>query len=278
MPSSSGVFGSHAEQVVRLADVGDVVRHLADERRRLRDLRLDAELGRDQLGCAHERVALAVGEVDRLVRDAAVGEALDAARDAVDAVVDVGEVEHLLVAAEDRDRLAAAHLVDEQRQHALHPLQVVVVAAVDVREAEDEVLEAVAAGVAVDERLGGDLRRGVRALGEGEVGRRLAVLLEAVHVAVDLARRREDERQLELAAVLEDVEGHDRVLERAVRLADELVHLRVRRHVHDDVDLGVLDAADPAVERRVVAGEILVQRVERRSSRCSTRLSTPKTQ
>ena len=34
-----------AQQVVRLADVGDVVRHLADERRRERDLRLDAELG-----------------------------------------------------------------------------------------------------------------------------------------------------------------------------------------------------------------------------------------
>ena len=103
-----------------------------------------------------------------------------------------------------------------------------------------------------------DLRGGVRALGEGEVGGLLAVLLEAVHVAVDLARRREDERQPQLAAVLEDVEGHDRVLERAVRLAHELVHLRVRGHVHDDVDLRVLDAADAAVERRVVAGEILV--------------------
>ena len=108
----------------------------------------------DQLRGAHERVALPVGEVDRLVRDPPVGEALDAARDAVDAVVDVGEVEHLLVAAEDRDRLAAGHLVDEQRQHALHALQVVVVAAVDVREAEDEVAQPVAARVGVDERLG----------------------------------------------------------------------------------------------------------------------------
>ena len=63
-----------------------------------------------------------------------------------------------------------------------------------------------------------------------------------------------------------------------MRLADELVHLRVRGHVHDDVDLGVLDAADAAAERGVVAGEILVERLERRPSRCSTRLSTPKTQ
>ena len=62
-----------------------------------------------------------------------------AAHDPVDAVVDVGEVEHLVVAAVDRDRLAARELVHEERQHALHPLQVVVEAAVDVREAEDEV-------------------------------------------------------------------------------------------------------------------------------------------
>ncbi len=48
-----------------------------------------------------------------------------------------------------------------------------------------------------------------------------------------------------------------------MRLADELVHLRVRGQVHDDVDLRVLDAADAAVERRVVAGEILQQRRER---------------
>ena len=73
-----------------------------------------------------------------------------------------------------------------------------------------------------------------------------AVLLEAVHVAVDLAGRREDERQLVPRGVLEDVEGHDRVLERAMRLAHELVHLRVRGEVHDEVDLGVLDAVDPA--------------------------------
>src|SRR5262245_37011633 len=72
------------EQVVRLADVGHVVGHLAEERRRLADPRLHAELGGDQLRGAHERVALAVREVDRLVRDPAVGEAFDAAGDAVD--------------------------------------------------------------------------------------------------------------------------------------------------------------------------------------------------
>ena len=42
-------------------------------------------------------------------------------------------------------------------------------------------------------------------------------------------------------------------------LADELMHLRVRGEVDDDVDLGVLDAADPALERGVVAGEVLQQ-------------------
>ena len=147
--------------------------------------------------------------------------------------------------------------------------EVVVVAPVDVREAEDEVAQAVALRVGVDERLRGDLRRRVRALGVGEVGGRLAVLLEAVDVAVDLARRGEDERQLERAAVLEDVEGHHRVLERALRLADELVHLRVRGEVDDEVDLRVLDAVHAAAERRVVPGEVLQQRVEVASSRCS---------
>ena len=47
-----------------------------------------------------------------------------------------------------------------------------------------------------------------------------------------------------------------------MRLPDELVHLRVRGQVHDDVDLGVLDAVDPAGERRVVAREILEQVAE----------------
>ena len=59
----------------------------------------------------------------------------------------------------------------------------------------------------------------------------LGVALEPVDVAVDLARRREHDRQLLLAAELEHVEGHHQVLERAVRLGDELVHLRVRGEV-----------------------------------------------
>ena len=42
-----------------------------------------------------------------------------------------------------------------------------------------------------------------------------------------------------------------------MRLAHELVHLRVRGEVDDEVDLGILDAVDAARERRVVAGEIL---------------------
>ena len=48
-----------------------------------------------------------------------------------------------------------------------------------------------------------------------------------------------------------------------MRLAHELVHLRVRGEVDDEVDLGILDAVDAARERRVVAGEILQQRRER---------------
>ena len=90
----------------------------------------------------------------------------------------------------------------------------------------------------------------------------LAVALEAVDVAVHLARRGEDERQPALPAVLEHVEGHHRVLERAMRLRDELVHLRVRRQVDDDVGLRVRDAADPVREGRVLAGEVLEQVAE----------------
>src|ERR687888_2358579 len=76
-----------AEQVACLADVRDVVRHLAEQRRCEGDLRLDAQLAGDQLGRAHESVSLAVLEVDRLVHDGAGGELLDPAREAVDAVV-----------------------------------------------------------------------------------------------------------------------------------------------------------------------------------------------
>src|ERR687888_2254103 len=252
-----------AEQLPRLREVGDVVRHLAEQRRRQCDLRLDVELRRDQLRRVRERVALAVRQVDRLVHDAAVGQRLDTARDPVDAIVDVGEVERLL-RPEDSDRLVAQHRVDEERQNAHHACEVVVVAPVDVREAENEITQPIAARVRVDQRLPSDLRRRVRRLGVGEVGTRLArlALLEAVHVAVDLAAGREDDRQPLLTAVLEDVERHHGVLERTMRLAHELVHLRVGGEVHDEVDLRILDAADSVRERRIVAGEILQQVAE----------------
>ena len=55
--------------------------------------------------------------------------AVDPPDDPLDAVVDVGEVEHLVVAAEDGDRLAAQDPVGEQRDHPDHPAEVVVVAA-----------------------------------------------------------------------------------------------------------------------------------------------------
>ncbi len=262
-PWSSGTSRAVAEQLARLREIRDVVRHLAEERGRERHVRLDAQLGRDPLRAVHERVPLAVGEVDRLVDHPALRERLDAAGDPVDAVVDVGEVEGLVLASVDRDRLPAEHRVDEQRDHPHHPMQVVVVPAVDVGEPEDEVGQAVAAGVGVDERLARDLRRGVRALRVREVRGLLVVALEAMHVAVHLAARGEDDRDASLARVLEDVERHHRVLERPVRLADELVHLRVRRQVHHEIGLRVLDPVDPAREGRVVPGEVLEQVRER---------------
>ena len=229
--------GVVAEQLARLREIGDVVGHLAEQRGSERHARLGPELGGDPLRAVDERVALAVGEVDRLVDDPTLGERLDAPGDPVHAVVDVREVQGLVAAAVDRDRLVAEHRVDEERNHADHPLEVVVVPAVHVREPEHEVRQVVAARVRVDERLARDLRRGVRALRVGEVGDLLVVPLEPVHVAVDLAARGEDDRDVPLPRVLEDVERHHRVLERAMRLADELVHLRVRREMHDEVGL-----------------------------------------
>ena len=210
-----------------------------------------------QLGAADEGIALAVGEVDRLVHDATFRERLDTFDDAVDAVVDVREVEGLVVSAVDGDRLAAKHGVDEERNHPHHPLEVVVEPPVDVREAEHDVGQAVAAGVRVDERLARDLRRRIGALRVREVGHLLAVLLEPMDVAVDLAAGGEHDRDVPESRVLEHVERHDGVLERAMRLPHELMHLRVRREVDDEVDLGVLDAVDPAAEGRVVARKIL---------------------
>ena len=42
-----------------------------------------------------------------------------------------------------------------------------------------------------------------------------------------------------------------------MRLAHQLVDLRVRCEVDDEVDVGVLDAVDSAPERRVVPCEVL---------------------
>src|SRR6266516_1661698 len=251
------------EELARLRQVGNVVRDLAEQRRRKRDLRLDAELGRDQLGGMDERVAVAVGEVDRLVHDAPLGERLDALRDSLDAVVDVGEVEGLLL-SEHRHRLVAEHRVDEQRQHAHHAGKVVVVAPVDVREAEDEIAQAVATRIRVDKGLTCDLRRGIRGLRVREVGARLARLpcRKPVHVAIDLPTRRKDDGKILLAAELQDVEGHDRVFEGAVRLAHELMHLRVRGEMHHEIDVRVLHPADASREGRVVPGEILQEITE----------------
>src|SRR5262249_60143854 len=53
-----------AEQLACLADVRDVVGHLAEQRARTVDLRLDVELGCNQLGRADESVALAVRSED----------------------------------------------------------------------------------------------------------------------------------------------------------------------------------------------------------------------
>ena len=61
-----------------------------------------------------------------------------------------------------------------------------------------------------------------------------------------------------------------------MRLPDELVDLRVGGQVDDEVGLRVLDAVDPAGERRVVAREVLEEVRELVGPRVR-RLSMPKT-
>ena len=129
---------SPAEKVARFADVRDVVRHFPDTRRRGIDRRFDVEFFRDQLGRSEQRVAFAERQVDRLVACVPSTERFHAARNPVNAVVHVGEVEHL-VPAEDRDSIAAQHEMREEREHAHHPMKVVVESAVDVGETEDEI-------------------------------------------------------------------------------------------------------------------------------------------
>ncbi len=249
------------EQAAGTADVGDVPGHLAEERRRERDVGCVAGRLADQLRDPDERVALTVGEVDRLVAHVAADEAVDAPDDSLDAVVDVGEVEHLVVAAEDGDRLAPEDPVREEWDHPDHASEVVVEAPVDVGESEDDVRQLVAARVGVDERLTRDLRCRVRALRVGEVGGSL-FRLEAMDVAVDLTARAEDDRRLRLPAMLEDVERHRHVLERTSRLADELMHLGVRGEVDDDVRSRVFDASDAAFHGGVMPREVLQQVAE----------------
>ena len=137
-------------------DVRDVSGYLAEKRRGGRHLGIHAELGSDQLDKPQEGIALPVGEVDRLVHDPSFHEALQSTDDAVDAVVDVGEVEDLLPAV-DGDGLAARQAVNEERDYPHHPVKVVVETTVDVRESKDEIRQRVTAGVRIDERLAGNL-------------------------------------------------------------------------------------------------------------------------
>ena len=57
---------------------------------------------------------------------------MNAANDPVHAVVHVGEVEYLVLAVHG-NRLVRGYLLVEERNHALHALSIIVVAAIDVR-------------------------------------------------------------------------------------------------------------------------------------------------
>jgi hypothetical protein len=132
--------------------------------------------------------------------------------------------------------------LDEEGDDAFHAFEVVVVAAVDVAEAEDEGFEAVAAGVAGEEGLAGDFTGGVGAFGDDEIGHGFVGDM-AEDVAVDLAAGAEDDAGAlaEVACGFQGPESHGDIFEGLVGLADELVDLGPGGEVDDDVGLEGFD-------------------------------------
>ena len=190
---------------------------------------------------------MAVGEVDCLAGDGLGwgggyprqaggymgGEFVDAGHDAGDAVVHVSKVQHF-VAAEDRDLLAAPNLSHEQRNYTLHAFEVIVVAAVNVAEAEDQRLEAVALRIAGEEGFAGDFAGGVGGFGDDEVGHGFVGEV-ACDVAVDFAGGAENHRGFRLPRQLQRAERHRDILQGFLGLLYQLMHLRPGGEVDDDV-------------------------------------------
>src|SRR5512141_2592699 len=81
-------------------------------------------------------------------------------------------------------------------------------------------------------------------------------------VSIDFAAAREDDRSLCLTAVLEDVVRHHHVLERAMRLAHELLDLRLSSELNYHTAPRLVNAADARGIRRIVAAQVLEQILE----------------
>src|SRR5450759_108141 len=152
LPQGGG--GVIAQQRMSLADVRDVMSHFSYAGLLVDNLGLNSERLADILRRRNEGVTLAVSEVDRMIVAAAAHEQIDAPANATDAIVHVRKVQDLIL-AEHRHRFAAGDLADEKRQHPFHPLDIVVVAPIDVTEAEYQVAQLVALSIGIDQRLTG---------------------------------------------------------------------------------------------------------------------------
>src|SRR5690606_15268913 len=139
-------------------------------------------------------VALAECQVDRVVFNLAADQPLNSPRHTAHAVVDVGEVQHFLLAV-DGDGFPVTNFADEQGDDTLHAFEIVVVTAVYVAKAKYQVAQPITLRIAINQRLARNFAGRVRAFREGKIG--VAFFGDVtVDVAVHLARAAEDDGQV----------------------------------------------------------------------------------
>lgn len=154
------------------------------------------------------------------------------AKDAVDGVVNVREVETLLFSV-DHEGFILLRAADEEGNDTLG----VIVHPVDVAEPEDHVVQRIAAGVGLDECFPCNFTCGVRTLTVAEV-RHVLPVEGCARVAVRFAGGGEEELPYTLPACpLEHIEGGEHIVPRTAGIFDKFVDPRVRCEVDDDVSV-----------------------------------------
>ena len=176
-------------------------------------------------------------------------------------VLDEEEVPRVLARPVQRHGAAARELVREFGDQLLGEL----VRAVDVVAARDDHGQPEGPVVGLHEELGRGLRRRVRVRGLEDVvldhGRRL----HGLALAVDLVRRDVDEAHdvVHLRGLEQHVRAEDVVPRELERVAERVVDVRLRREVHDRVDLLRLQDVVDEVRRADVALDEFVVRQRR---------------